>query len=128
MSRQVEYGKQCRIESLGRNRYIKTTGLDIVTQADELLLFPLNARGARTDSCRIVVPMTAAPEIADALITAATPTLHDQLGFWPQPSQRRALLGILAAYDDDESPDYDDRLEAAMALARRAVGDLLESE
>lgn len=132
MTTQVRYGKTCRVHALGRNRYIQTTGLDILATGapGELILYPINSRGESSNSCCIPIPMTAAPAVADALIQAATPALHDQLGwsgtnFWLEMLfARRAVADIIAAYENDDAPDYDDAMEAAIAAGRQLLGTL----
>lgn len=130
MTTQIKYGKRCRNMSLGRNRFINTTGLDIMPSGDELILYPIDSRGNSSNACQIPVAMTAVPELADALIAAATPTLHDQIGFWPPGNVvalRNAIRRIVAAYHADEESglaSYDDELEAAIV----AAGDLVVVE
>ena len=123
---EIKYGKTTRIQSLGRNRYVSTLGLDIVIQGDELLLFPITTRG-RAHSCRLVVPMTKVPEVADALITAAQPTLHEQFGFWPQPNAQKAVRAcrlLMLAYErgakNGGSVEWSD-IDEAVALAGEAL-------
>jgi hypothetical protein len=124
----IDYGKRCRNLSLGRNRFMNTTGLHIMAaRPDELLLYPIDSRGASSNSCQIPLPMTAAPAIADALIKLATPTLHDQLGFWPQPNNEKAIRAcrlLCIAYQrgarDGASIDWSD-LDDAAALAAEAI-------
>ena len=121
MTTQVRYDRPCHVRALGRNRYVTTTGIDILATGDELILYPLNSRGESSNSCCIPVRMTAAPAVADALVAAAAPTLHDQLGYWPPNQLRQALARIIAAYDADEAPSYDDALEAAIVAARELL-------
>jgi hypothetical protein len=114
----IEYEKPTELRSLGRNRYVTTAGLVIGSSSNtELLLWPLNTRGAPSIGCRIVVPMTAAPAVADALIAQATPTLHDQLGYWPIPRKTEDHDLLLAIQNELDGTSWDaDTLETIATL------------
>jgi hypothetical protein len=131
MSRTIAFGKLTHFASLGRNRFLRTKGLHITEVDNELFLCPVTPRGMAS-SCRIVVPMTAAPEIADALISAATPVLHDQLGYWPPPNNAKAIracrLLVLAYQRREEHAAYSRIIDEAAAIAAEAIHMPVEAE
>lgn len=74
MEKHVKYGRTPQIACcLGRNRYFKTSGLEIYEGPveDTVYLNPITGRGFGTDACRIVIPKEAIAQVADALIEFA---------------------------------------------------------
>jgi hypothetical protein len=54
-------------DSKGRNGYIGTTGINVVSLGEELFLEPITTRGANSEACRITLPKSAISTLIEAL-------------------------------------------------------------
>ena len=76
MIKTVKFAKPTHRDSVGRNRYVKTTGLEIYDSGDprdepdrdgSICLCPINSRDKVTESCRVSIARSALPEVIAAL-------------------------------------------------------------
>jgi hypothetical protein len=56
-----------KFDSKGRNGYIGTTGINVVSLGEELFLEPITTRGVNSEACRIVLPKSAISTLIKAL-------------------------------------------------------------
>ena len=86
MEKIVKYGRTPQVACcLGRNRYFKTSGLEVYEGPveDTVYLNPVTGRGLGTDACRIVIPKEAIVQVAKALLTFAPPLANHEADTLP---------------------------------------------
>jgi hypothetical protein len=66
VSKCIRFG-QPKFDSKGRNGYIGTTGIIVVSVDEELLLEPITTRGVNSKACRITLPKSAIRTLIEAL-------------------------------------------------------------
>ena len=66
MSKYIRFDRT-KFDSKGRNGYVGTTGINVVSVGEELFLEPITTRGFNSGACRIVLPKSAISTLIEAL-------------------------------------------------------------
>ncbi len=75
MSKCIRFDRT-KFDSKGRNGYIGTTGINVVSLGEELFLEPITTRGVNSEACRIVLPKSAISRLIEAFEEFAPDPRH----------------------------------------------------
>ena len=85
MSKCIRFDRT-KFDSKGRNGYIGTTGINVISLGEELFLEPITSRGVNSEACRIVLPKSAISTLIEALKEFAP--AHATAGPGPDPGEQ----------------------------------------
>jgi hypothetical protein len=126
--RKIKFSSPVEFESLGRNGYIKTTGVDISTIGENDVWFePINSKGNVSDSARVVVSVSDLDQIIKFLTDIrnghlATYAQAEVLANWLEAN--RKVTGWLHGYPLGAAYIRPSEVKGAKRDGRQAYVDL----